>query len=458
MNVSMAKNDLAQQIIDLSGGNDNFIRIFNCMTRVRINYKDESKVDKEGIAKLDGVIGIHEADSFQIIVGTGKSVKIAEEMNKIVGSTSQETEKSAESQGFLKTLASIFVPLLPAIIASGFLQGIFNLIVNNANERAAALGIQATEKLSAGQVLLEQNHLLTFTNILGLLGSATFAYLAIYTGISAARVFKTDDIIGGALGAVTTLPALTGLGLTVGQGGLLGVILGVWIMSKLDALLKKIVPDIVDIVLRPTFMLLLTGVLYIMVLMPVTGWVSDQIINGIMFLINTTGVFGGFILASLFPSLIATGLHHGLSPINMELINQTGTTPINAIQIMSNAGLVGAGLALVLLTKSPKVKTIAKGVIPATFLAVGEPTMYGLVIPSGFGFITASLGAGFGGAMIRFLDVQTHALGAAGMSAIPLIADGKILQYLLSYSVGVIAAFILTFVTGKVLHKSLEIE
>jgi PTS system sucrose-specific IIC component len=455
---NMTKKDLARQIIELSGGKDNFVRIFNCMTRVRINFKDESKVNKEAISKLDGVIGIHEADSFQIIVGTGNSVKIADEMNRIVGETTQVKNEVAEKQGFLKMLASIFVPLLPAIIASGFLQGIFNLIINNANDRALSLGIKATESLSAGQILLEQHHLLTITNILGLLGSATFTYLAIYTGVSAARVFKTDEIIGGALGAVTTLPALANLDLTVGQGGLLGVILGVWIMSKLDFILKKIVPNIVDIVLRPTFMLLITGVLYVLVLMPITGWISDQIINGIMFLINSTGIFGGFILASLFPSLIATGLHHGLTPINMELISQTGSTPINAIQIMSNAGLVGAGLALVLLTKSNKVKNIAKGVLPATFLAVGEPTMYGLVIPSGFGFITASLGAGFGGAMIRFLDVRTHSLGAAGMSAIPLIADGKIFQYLISYCCGLIAAFILTYTTGKVMHKSFELE
>lgn len=458
----MAKNDLAQSIITLSGGKENFKRVFNCMTRVRINYKDEKKVDKNAIGKLDGVLGLHEAESFQIIVGPGKSVKIADEMNHILEDSSGmistiDTEEQEKSQGFLKILASIFVPLLPAIIASGFLQGIYNLIINNANTTAANLGLKATDTLTAGQVYLGQHHLLYFSNILSLLGSATFAYLAIYTGMSAARVFKTDVMIGAALGAVTTLPGLTAIGLTTGQGGLFGIILGVWILAKVDMLSKKIIPDIIDVVIRPTLMLFVTGVLYLLILMPITGWLSDRLIDGIMYLINTTGIFGGFVLAAAFPSLIATGLHYGLTPINMQLISQTGATPINAIQIMSNCGLVGAGLAIALSSKSTKVKTIAKGVLPTTFLAVGEPTMYGLVIPSGYGFITASLGAGFGGAMIRLLDVQCHALGAAGMSAIPLIADGKVLQYLICYGVGFAAAFILTFASGKILHKQLEV-
>lgn len=453
----MSNDDLAKQIIALSGGKNNFKKVFNCMTRVRINYKDESKVEKEKIKNLAGVLGIHEADSFQIIVGPGKSVKVAEEMNRLIGLSDDNEEVEEQSQGFLKTLASIFVPLIPAIIASGFLQGINNLITNQANLKAASLGLAASGELTAGQVLLDQYHLLYFNNILGLLGSATFSFLAVYTGMSAAKVFKTDIIIGAAIGAVTTLPALSSIGLTTGQGGLFGVILGVWIMAKLDFILKKVIPNVVDVVLRPTLMLLTTGVLYLLVLMPITGWLSDQVIQGIMYLLNTTGIFGGFVLATLFPSLIATGLHHGLAPINMELINSTGATPIVTVQIMSNCGLLGAGLALALLSKNSKVKEIAKGVLPATFLAVGEPTMYGLVIPSGFGFVTASLGAGVGGALIRLFDVQAHAMGAAGMSAIPLIADGKYLQYLLCYAVGLTTAFFLTYAVGKFLNKSLEV-
>lgn len=452
----MDYKEISQKIIDLSGGKENFTSVVNCMTRVRILYKDESKVDKQAIKNLPGVLGTNDSESFQIIVGPGKSTKLQEKLNaelKLSAAQAVIDSKGKDNKaGILKTLSNIFVPIIPAIIASGILQGVNNVLTNTAALEATKNNIAATDTLSAAQVMLQNWNLLQFSTVLGILGSATFGFLAIYVGISAAKQFMVDIILGGLIGAMTLSPALGLLGLTAGQGGLFGVILGVWILSKVDIFMKKIIPDIVDVVLRPMFSLLLTGILYFVVIMPLTGIVSDWILNGIMFLINSSGILGGFVLAAISPLIISTGMHHGLTPINIELINTTGATPISAIQIMSNAGLVGAGLALYVLSKNEQVKEIAKGVLPTTFLAVGEPTMYGLVIPSGFGFITASLGAGFGGAMVRLLDVQQAAIGAAGMSAIPLIADGKYLQYLISYFVGLVAAFLLTYVVGKARH------
>lgn len=451
----MNTNEIAKKIIELSGGDENFQNVHNCMTRVRIKYKDESLVKKEEINELDGVLGVNNAETFQIIVGPGKSVKIQEEINRLIQSEiSGDSQDTAEKEGFLKILSNIFVPLIPAIIASGFLQGINNVIVTNATVKATELGIKAVDDLSPVQVLLEQQHMLQVSTVLGILGNATFSFLAIFVGVTAAKQFKTDPILGAALGAATTLPALSILGLTPGQGGLFGIIFGIWLMSKVEKYLKKMIPDILDVVLTPTFTLLITGTAYLFILMPVAGFLSDYLITGIMYLINNTGIFGGFVLAAAFPSLIATGLHHGLSPIHMELINTTGSTPIFPVQIMSNAGLLGAGIALMLLTNDRKIKKIAEGCLPTTFLAVGEPTMYGLVIPSGYGFITASIGAGIGGALIRFFEVRASAFGAAGMSAIPLMADGKYLEYLICYGLSVISAFMLTYVYGKTRRKA----
>lgn len=163
------------------------------------------------------------------------------------------------------------------------------------------------------------------------------------------------------------------------------------------------------------------------------------------------GVVAGFTLAALFPTLISFGLHHGLAPIHMELINATGTTPLFAIQIMSNAGMVGAAIAVLLLTKDPKMKMVAKGAIPTSILAVGEPTIFGVNIPAGFAFITGSIGAGFGGVAARLLHVEATAYGAAGLSALPLIANGNYLGYILSWLVGCSVAFIITMIVGKII-------
>ncbi|MFC6465244.1 PTS transporter subunit EIIC [Marinilactibacillus sp. GCM10026970] len=445
---------MAQNIIDISGGKENFSSVINCMTRVRIKYHDRSKVDKESIEQIPGVLGIKEAETFQIIVGPGKSTKLQEAINEELGMESSDVAGSVtggdgEKQNFLKILASIFVPIIPAIIASGILQGLNNVLISIATNRAAEIGAQPTEALTSVQVVLSQWNMLEVSTILGILGQAAFGFLAIYIGITSARIFKADMIMGGLIGAMTLSTALPLIGLTPGQGGLFGVILGVWIFSKIDRALEKFIPDLITVVVKPTLSLLITGVIFFFIIMPITGILTDGITDGIIYLIENTGIFGGFVLAAISPVIISTGLHHGLLPVNIEIINATGSTPINAVQIMSNAGLVGAGLGLYFLTKRPIIKETARGVLPTTFLAVGEPTMFGLVIPSGFGFITASLGAGFGGAMIRLFDVQMSALGAAGMSAIPLIADGKYLQYLISYAVGLVAAFGLTMVAGK---------
>lgn len=442
--VSKKDEILAQQILDLSGGMENYQSLKNCMTRVRVVFKDESKVDKEAIQKLDGVLGVNEAESYQIIVGPGRSMKVRQAMEDlsaghVAGDASNEPEKK---DGFIKALTNIFVPLIPAIIASGVITGINNLIQSNAKAMALAKGIKPEQVIASW-------HLTDISSVLGILGTATLGFIVIYVGINSALQFKANTILGGVIGAITITAGLDSLGLVSGQGGVFGVIFGVWILAKLEKFLHKIMPNVIEVIMVPFLSLLITGGLYLFAIMPLAGYLSDYVVIGIMFLLQHTGVFGGFVIAALSPALTATGLQHGLLPIQIELINQTGATPLSPVQIMSNAGLVGTGLGLALLNiKDKKMREIARGVIPTTFLAVGEPTLYGLVLPSGWGFITASIGAGFGGAMIRLLDVQQAAIGAAGMSALPLIAHEKYLQYLISYAVGALAGFVITYAVG----------
>lgn len=478
----MNNETIAHNIISLSGGKSNFISVENCMTRLRIKYEDKDIVQQDKIKTIPGVLGVNDADTLQIVVGPGKSTKIHAEMMKILGNeydattsdsqnmnTSTDMDQSLDSKiqknkanarkhtnrklkAFLTMLSNIFVPVIPAIIASGFVQGINNIITSNATDTAVREGIKATAKLTNTQVVLKGWGLLQVSTTFSIIGTAVLSFLAIYVGFTAATQFKTDKLLGGAVGAITLSTALPILGLTPGKGGLFGVIFGVWILSKFMELFHKIIPDVLDVVLTPTFSLLLTTVVYFIVVMPIMGWLSDGLISSIMWLIHESGIIGGFVLSALAPALISTGLHQGLTPINLQLIAEQGSTQINAFQIMSNAGLVGAGLALWKMSKNQQVKDVAKAALPATFLAVGEPTLFGLVIPSGFGFITASIGAGFGGIMISLLNVSCSALGAAGMSAIPLIANGKYIQYLISYAVAAVSGFALTYVVGKARH------
>ncbi|HDX8991249.1 TPA: PTS transporter subunit EIIC [Klebsiella oxytoca] len=463
----MDYNQVANAIVGHCGGLANFLHVTNCMTRVRMTISDQTRVNIAALKSIEGVLGVVEDDTLQIIVGPGKSSKVANVINDLLKGqpadatplsnveqkaqlAREKAKKQTRTKVILKHIANIFVPILPSLIAAGILMGINNVLVNSAASWALAHHVAAPGDLSPTQVVLDQRHMLGISQFLDIVSKALFGFLTIYTGATAAKEFDGNAVMGGLLGAITIVPQITALGLIPGQGGLIGVILCAWLMCLLEKRVRRFVPDIVDVVVTPTIVLVVMAAALLLVIMPVAGVISNGILHGLNGLLSTGGIAAGFVLSALFPFLISLGLHHGLFPIHLEMINATGHAPLFAIQIMSNAGMVGAATAVLLLTRDPMMKKIAKGAIPTSILAVGEPTIFGVNIPAGFAFITGSIGAGFGGMMVVLLGVSTNGVGAAGLSALPLIADGKYLQYIISWLTGCAAAFVLTYIVGKV--------
>lgn len=463
----MGYNQVGNAIAKHCGGLSNLLHVTNCMTRVRMTIGDQSKVDIAALKSIEGVLGVVEDDTLQVIVGPGKSSKVANVINDLLKGqpagdaplstvelkakqAREKAKKQTRSKVILKHIANIFVPILPSLIAAGILMGINNVLVNSAASWALAHHVAALGDLSPTQVVLDQRHMLGVSQFLDIVSKALFGFLAIYTGVTAAKEFDGNAVMGGLLGAITIVPQITALGLIPGQGGLIGVILCAWLMCLLEKQVRRFVPDIIDVVVTPTIVLVVMAAALLFVIMPVAGVVSNGILHGLNGLLSTGGIAAGFVLSALFPFLISLGLHHGLFPIHLEMINATGHAPLFAIQIMSNSGMVGAATAVLLLTRDPVMKKIAKGAIPTSILAVGEPTIFGVNIPVGFAFITGSIGAGFGGMMVVLLGVSTNGIGAAGLSALPLIADGKYLQYIISWLTGCAAAFVLTYIVGKI--------
>lgn len=461
----MSKNyeKMSEQIIACSGGGDNFLTVTNCATRVRVTYKNMDAVNIEDMKKIEGVLSVIVNDAVQIVVGPGACNKIADMIQKklnvaedpeMADSSDDKDVSSVKKRkiNIFRVFSDIFVPILPAMIAGGVLQGLNNVLKNYAVVRAVEAGIEAVGDLTAAQVWLQNYHLLGLSNIIGVIYTAIFGFLAVYVGYTSAKQFKLEPVLGAVLGSITLQSTLTGVGAVPGQGGLIGVILGVFVMSYIQRAVKKAVPNAVDVIFTPVLTVLITTALMVTIFMPVCGVLSSSIVQGLMWLLNTTGPVGGFVLSALAPLLISTGLHQGLTAIHMEMINSTGYAPLLAVQVMSNAGMVGASCAIFIMTKRKAVKDACKGAIPTSFLCVGEPVIYGVCLPSGFGFITGSIGAGVGGFFIRTFDVAFNSMGMAGMSAIPLVADGKYLYYMISYFAGAAAAFALTLIVGKARH------
>ncbi|EAD8641113.1 PTS transporter subunit EIIC [Listeria monocytogenes] len=466
--------EIGKRIFIHVGGMENVSRIAHCMTRVRLGIVDSDLVDIAGLKKVPGVIGVVEDDTLQIIVGPGVVNKVAGAMAEMagvkIGETIQENldsstktgkelveEKASKtkaelkakqnnSSGFkrlLKSISNIFVPLIPGFVGAGLIAGIAAIIANN---------------ITAGN--LDAAVWTQYIDILGVINKGIFAFLAIYVGINTANEFGGTPVLGGGIAGITLLSGLaeghtitnifTGDPIVAGQGGIIGVLLAVWLMCVLEKNLRKIIPNAIDIIFTPTLVLLIIGLVTIFLIMPFAGLVSDGLVNGINWVIEVGGVFAGFVLGTLFLPMVMFGLHQVLTPIHVEMIAQNGYTILLPILAMAGGGQVGAAIALwIRCRKNKPLVNMIKGGLPVGILGIGEPLIYGVTIPLGKPFLTACLGGGIGGAVIGYFgNVGAIAIGPSGVALIPLIANNEWLSYVIGLIAAYLGGFILTYFFG----------
>ncbi|MEH7440708.1 PTS transporter subunit EIIC [Bacillus sp. JJ1122] len=442
---------LAREILEQLGGSDNVADVASCMTRLRVKPANYSKVNVAGIKKIDGVLGVVEEETLQIILGPGIVTKVANEVSEITGKSASLVDEDDPNpfEGlagrtkddlnkknatpfklFLRRIASIFIPLIPAIVASGLIAGITNVIVRAGADPESAI-----------------------VQVLNLIGWGIFSYLGVFVGINTAREFGGSPALGGAAGILIINPGLAnitlfGEALVPGRGGLIGVMLAAAFIALLEKRIRKFVPSSLDIIITPTLSLLITGVATLFVLQPVGGFVSDLITKGLLGLIDMGGIFAGLILAGTFLPLVVTGLHQGLTPVHMELINTIGDDPLLPILAMGGAGQVGAAFAIYFKTKNERLKKVIKGGLPVGMLGIGEPLIFGVTLPLGRPFITACLGAAVGGAFQAFFKIATIAIGVSGIPLAFLVHTNQILLYLLGLLVAYVFGFIFTWTFG----------
>jgi PTS system sucrose-specific IIC component len=470
---------LAREIYSAVGGPSNVEKLIHCMTRVRMTIRDYDKVDMEKLKAIDGVLGVVQEDTLQVVVGPGLVNKVAQVMIDQVGvklgepfpenleeddqpqlsehqkAKAEVTQRAAEfkaeqkkkikpskTKAVLKSISNIFVPLIPVFVGAGLIGGIAAVLSNMMV--AGDIGKNWTE----------------FITVLNVIKNGVFAYLAIYVGINSAQEFGATPGLGGVIGAVTLLVGVdpkvplqnifNGSALSAGQGGIIGVIFAVWILSIIEKQLHKVIPDSIDIIVTPTLTLLAVGVFTIFIVMPIAGVISDSLVGSIMWVLKVGGAFSGFILGLFFLPMVMLGLHQILTPIHIEMIDQTGSTLLLPILAMAGAGQVGAALALwVRCKKNKKLTNMIKGALPVGFLGIGEPLIYGVTLPLGRPFITACIGGGIGGAVVgAFGNVGAIAIGPSGVALIPLITNGHILGYVLGLLAAYVGGFIATYFFG----------
>ncbi|EOB0454941.1 PTS transporter subunit EIIC [Staphylococcus aureus] len=468
------EQQLAERIIAAVGGMDNIDSVMNCMTRVRIKVLDENKVDDQELRHIDGVMGVIHDERIQVVVGPGTVNKVANHMAELSGvklgdpiphhhndsekmdyksyaadkaKANKEAHKAKQKNGklnkVLKSIANIFIPLIPAFIGAGLIGGIAAVLSN----------LMVAGYISGAWI----TQLKTVFNVIK---DGMLAYLAIFTGINAAKEFGATPGLGGVIGGTTLLTGIagknilmnvfTGEPLQPGQGGIIGVIFAVWILSIVEKRLHKIVPNAIDIIVTPTIALLIVGLLTIFIFMPLAGFVSDSLVSVVNGIISIGGVFSGFIIGASFLPLVMLGLHHIFTPIHIEMINQSGATYLLPIAAMAGAGQVGAALALwVRCKRNTTLRNTLKGALPVGFLGIGEPLIYGVTLPLGRPFLTACIGGGIGGAVIGGIGhIGAKAIGPSGVSLLPLISDNMYLGYIAGLLAAYAGGFVCTYLFG----------
>ncbi|HDA7030538.1 TPA: PTS transporter subunit EIIC [Staphylococcus aureus] len=468
------EQQLAERIIAAVGGMDNIDSVMNCMTRVRIKVLDENKVDDQELRHIDGVMGVIHDERIQVVVGPGTVNKVANHMAELSGvklgdpiphnhndsekmdyksyaadkaKANKEAHKAKQKNGklnkVLKSIANIFIPLIPAFIGAGLIGGIAAVLSN----------LMVAGYISGAWI----TQLITVFNVIK---DGMLAYLAIFTGINAAKEFGATPGLGGVISGTTLLTGIagknilmnvfTGEPLQPGQGGIIGVIFAVWILSIVEKRLHKIVPNAIDIIVTPTIALLIVGLLTIFIFMPLAGFVSDSLVSVVNGIISIGGVFSGFIIGASFLPLVMLGLHHIFTPIHIEMINQSGATYLLPIAAMAGAGQVGAALALwVRCKRNTTLRNTLKGALPVGFLGIGEPLIYGVTLPLGRPFLTACIGGGIGGAVIGGIGhIGAKAIGPSGVSLLPLISDNMYLGYIAGLLAAYAGGFVCTYLFG----------
>ena len=447
----MNNAEIARNLVELVGGKENILSVANCMTRCRLELKDYSKVDMERIKKSEGALGVVKAEGqLQVIYGPGKVNKVTTEVSKIVGKqvlvgedavkATKEKLKAKNDTKFkniLKKLGNVFIPLIPLFVACGLV-----LAINNICNVKFGDAYKVT----------------TAAQIIGLVGNGVFSILSILVGVNAAKEFGSDmPMMGGVLGGILSSSALAnitlfGKPLTPGRGGIISVILVVVLAVYIEKLCRKFVPDVLDLFVTPLVTLTLSVLAALFILQPVGGFISDSIGSIVAQTIASdnmiVSVISGAVSGALFLPLVMTGMHQALTPIHADLISNVGFTVL--LPILATAGMaqVGATIAVLRRTKNERLKKTAKNGLVPGFLGIGVPLIYGITLPLGKPFLGACLGAGVGGAVMALFKVGAVAMGVSGLPLALLIADGKMIVFLVGVVASYIAGYLFTEMLG----------
>ena len=450
----------AREIYEHVGKKENIISAAHCATRLRRVIADNEKADKNAVENIDGVKGVFFAQGqMQIILGTGVVNRVYDEFIEIAGiseSSKEELKQVAASranpfQRLIKTLGDIFVPIIPAIVASGFLMGIMealNFMVNN-----GYLNID-----TSGSIY-------TFAQ---LFSNTAYTFLPILIAYSAGKVFGANPYLAAVIGMIMIHPnlqnawtvATEGVQATqkvwfglysidmVGyQGHVIPVVIAVWVLAQIEKKLHKIVPAMLDLFVTPLVSVFVTGYLTLSIIGPIFVTIENGLLDGVQYLIALPFGIGSFIMGAFYAPTVVAGVHHMYTIIDLGQIAKFGMTFWLPLASAANLAQGGAALAVALKTKDQKIKSMAVPSALSACMGITEPAIFGVNLRFGKPFVMACIGGACGALFASVTALGATGTGVTGIFGI-LLCLNQPLSYLLMMAISIGVAFVLTWMFG----------
>ncbi|MCI7497864.1 MAG: glucose PTS transporter subunit IIA [Oscillospiraceae bacterium] len=445
----------AHEILSAIGGKDNLASAAHCATRLRLVIADNSKVKKAVLENIDGVKGVFEASGqLQVIIGTGTVNKVYDEFITEAGveaATKEDVKAAAAAKSpwykrAIKSLGDIFVPIIPAIVATGLLNGLLGGLV------------QVFPNMASSHIY----------ELLNIFSNTALTFLPILIAISAAKIFGGNQYLGAVIGMIMIHPSLINAWTVAGgaetstlwswfglwdiqnvgyQGHVIPVILSVWLMSAVEKRLHKKVPEMLDLFVTPLCSVLIAGFFSLTLIGPVFAQLESWVLNGAQALIAIPFGIGAFIMGGVYAPTVVAGVHHMYNAIEMMMLADNGMNTWMPIATAANVAQGAAALAVALKTNSKKTKAMALPASLSAFLGITEPAIFGVNVRFMRPFIAGMIGGACGAALASIMNVYATANGVTGLFGL-LITTDTIGGYILTMLVAFGVAFAVSWIMG----------
>lgn len=437
----MNNKELAQKILELSGGEKNITYVTHCATRLRLVVKSEAEVNLKAIDSLEGVLKAqHSGGQLQVVIGA-KVNKIYDEFTKL-GSFTNNNEsdmpkvKKNPVNAFIETISGIFTPILPALVGCGMMKCLSSLMT------------------STGMVDPSTG----FITVFNMIADCVFYFMPFFLAVSAARKFKTNEYLAIALAGCLLHPTILDAAGKIAETGIdkidflglpillvkytstvIPIILSVWLLSYVYKFVEKIVPDLLKVLLVPMITLLIMVPVQLIAIGPFGSYVGTWIAEGLNILFAKSGIVAGALLGFFRPILVMFGMHYSIMPMQIQQVAETGVTVLTASALAANLAQAGAAFGVFLKTRNKTMKAAAGSSSLTALFGITEPAIYGVTLRYKKPFFAECLAAGLVSGFFGLVNANANAIALPGILSLSTYNADRYIYII----IGVVAAFVL---------------